>query len=136
MSAQGPKLQESVAQLQGHSTDYGAKCRNACYGGIAAAWALHSTGNLNTAFFGLSVACLLSSLAVDIAISSSGVNLLMSKIIEAQERGGDHIDFTSKEAAQFAKRAGSMKWLVYLAFGFIVIGFLIKSLHIHLHFRW
>lgn len=115
--------------------DYGTKCRNASYSGIAAAWALHSTGNLNAAFFGLSVACLLSSLAVDISVSSNGVNLLMKKIVEAQELGNDHIDFTSKEATEFAKGSRRMKWLVFFGFGLIGIGFLITSLHIHAHFH-
>ena len=133
MSAQGPNISDSVTQLQDHSLDYGKKCRNACYSGVAAAWALHTSGNIGTLFFGLSIFCLLSTLYLDIWVSSSGVNLLISRIAEAQKRGNDFISFTAEEAAEFAKNSGRMKWLVLAGFVFMLIGFLVSTFHVHAH---
>lgn len=134
MTDPGPKLSDSIAQLQGHSLDYGAKCRNACYSGVAAGWALHSSNNLNAFFFATAAAFFLSSLAVDISISSGGVNLLMHKIVNAQRQGKDYIEYTSEEAVKFAERSSYMQWLVLAGFTTLAVGFLVSALHIHVHF--
>ena len=126
-------MSESIAQLQAHSLDYGSKCRNACYSGIAAAWALHLSGNLNSYFFAAAATCFLSSLAVDISISSKGITLLMGKIVEAQKQGKDYIEYTSDEAVKFAERSSYMKWLVSSGFILIAVGFIVSALHIHAH---
>lgn len=132
-NSQGPKSTDSIAQLQGHSLDYGAKCRNACYGGIAAAWALHSTDNLNSFFFALAIGCFLVSLAIDIFVSSDGMEVLITKIIEAQQNGENNIKYTSEEALKFSKQSSPMKWLVVIGFSLIALGYVISALHAYVH---
>lgn len=124
MNGKGPDLSKSIEQLQGHSKDYGLKCRNACYSGAAAAWALLASGNMSAPFFFASCSCFLISLAVDISISHDGATVLIQKIAEAQERGKDHIDFSAKEAVAFARRGRVLKWLVYAGFVWIVLGYI------------
>lgn len=130
MSAQGLDLNKSVEQLQGHLLDYGMKCRNACYSGIAASWALLASGNMNGFFFAASCACFLSALAVDISISSDGATILIQKIVDAQKKSNTSIDYTAEEAVAFARRGETLKCLVYTGFSLIAAGYIYSTINI------
>ena len=129
MSAQGIDLNKSVKQLQGHLIDYGMKCRNACYSGTAAAWALLASGHMNGFFFATSCACFLSALAVDISISSDGATILLNKIVAAQNSGSSSIDYTAEEAVAFAQRGKILKRLVYAGFSLIALGYIYSAIN-------
>lgn len=126
MSNTGPSVTDSVKLLQEHALDYGSKCRNACYSGIAANWALLVTNNTNPSWFVISSACLLSALALDISVSAKGMQILIERILEAQEKADPKIRFSALEAVGFAKRAAAISNLVYAGFAVIALGFAVK----------
>jgi len=125
MSNSGPSVIESVKLLQEHAIDYGSKCRNACYSGMAANWGLLVTSNIHPIWFILSCACLLSALALDISVSAKGMQILIERIVEAQEKAETKIRFSADEAVGFAKRAQVIRKLVYAGFVVIALGFLV-----------
>lgn len=123
MSNTGPSVSDSVKRLQEHALDYGLKCRNACYSGIVANWALLVTNNVHSLSFVLSTGCLLAALALDISISKKGMQLLINRIKEAQETGDTKIRFSADEAVVFAQTAEKVSNLVYAGLVIIALGF-------------
>jgi hypothetical protein len=126
MSNTGPSVVDSVKLLQEHALDYGLKCRNACYSGIAANWALLVTNNVHSLSFVFSTGCLLAALALDIYISKKGMSVLIKRVAKAQDTGDVRISFSAYEAVDFAKTAEKVSHLVYAGFALSALGFTVK----------